>query len=93
MAASAEKDIVTKLTESVEKMTNNNASSTTQRSDSMKIHLDMAKNTNLIATQGKEPKGKILVDNANRNAVFQWKLDPKGYCWTHGCRVTTRHSS
>ena len=65
MAAGEENYIVAKLTELVEKLTNNKASSTAKHSDSMKINLEMAKKINLTAAQGKEPKGKILADNSN----------------------------
>ena len=77
----------------MEQLTKNNASLTAQISELMKINLDMAKNLDIKAAQVKDPEGKILVDKANRNAAFERNLDPEGYCWTHGFRVTKRHSS
>ena len=58
LAAGAERDIVTKLKDAVEKLTKSNASLTTQLSDAMKLNLEMDKKLNLKATQGKITKSR-----------------------------------
>ena len=73
------KDIVSKLTEAMEQLTNNNASLTVQLSDYMKINIYMDNNLNLKAAQVQDPEGKILVDKANRKDAFERNLDPTGY--------------
>ena len=93
MAAGAKRDIYTKLTEAVEQLTKNNASLTTQLSNAMKLNLDMANKLNLKATQGQDPEVKIMVEKERRKAIFERKLEPDGYCWTHGFRVTNKNSS
>ena len=59
----------------------------------MKINLDMDKKLNIKATQVQDPKGKILEYKAKIKAAFERNLDPTGYCWTHGFRVTKWHRS
>ena len=93
MAAGSDKDIVTKLREALEQLTKKNASIKTQLSDAMKLNLEMCKKLNLKFTQGQYHEVKILVDNAKKKASFESKLDPDGYCWSHGFRVTKRNSS
>ena len=75
----ADKEIVTKLTESEEKLTKNNASLMAQLIDSTKINLEMSKKLNIKAAQGQDPKVKILADKANRKADFERNLYPTGY--------------
>ena len=79
MAAGADKDIVANLTEALEQLTKNNAAIMTQISDDMKLNLEMYKKLNLKATQGQDPKVKILADNAKRKAAFESNLDTDGY--------------
>ena len=93
MSAGADKYIVAKVTEAVEQPTNKNAQLTAQLSEYMKINLDMAKKLNLKDAQVQDPEVKILAENVMIKAAFERNLDPTGYCWTHGFRVTKRHSS
>ena len=93
MAAGPENDILTKPTEALEQLTINNASLTTQLSDTMKLNLEMAKTLNLKATQVQYPEDKRLKETARRKTAFERNLYPDGYCWTNGFRVTKRHSS
>ena len=73
------KYIVSKLTEAMEQLTNNNASLTVQLSDYMKINIYMDNNLNLKAAQVQDPEVKILVDKAKRKDAFEKNLDPTGY--------------
>ena len=65
----------------------------TQLSNTIKLNLEMSKKLNLKATQGQDSEVKIMAEKAKRKVVFEKNLDPYGYCWTHGFRVTKRHSS
>ena len=78
MAEVSDKDIVANLTEAVETITINNASLTTQLSNTMKINLDMDKKLNLKGTQIQEPEEKILNDIARKKAAFERNLDQDG---------------
>ena len=89
MAATAGKDIVSRLMEAVEALTQNNVSLATQLSNTMKINLDMAEKIKLKPTQ--EPKENKLEDKGKRKEAFEKILDPDGYYWTHGFLVTKRH--
>ena len=92
-AAGADRYILNKVTEVVEKLTKNNASLTTQLSNAMKLNIEIAKRINIKYTQGQYLEVKILVEKEKIKAAFIRKLDPDGYCWTHGFRVTKRHKS
>ena len=59
----------------------------------MKLNIEIAKRINLKYTQGQYLEVKILVEKEKIKAAFIRKLDPDGYCWTHGFRVTKRHKS
>ena len=58
----------------------------------MEINLEMSKKLNIKAAQGQDPEVKLLEYKAKRKAAFERYLDMTVYCWTHGLRVTKRHS-
>ena len=58
IAAGANKDIVPNMTEEVEQQIINNASLTTQLSNTMKLSRQMAKKLNLMDTQAQDPEKK-----------------------------------
>ena len=91
MTAISEKDVASRLTEAFEALTQNNEPPTTQLSDAMKNNLDMTKKLKLKPT--KDPEEMKLADKSNRKAALGNNLDPYGFCWTHGFRVTKRHIS
>ena len=87
----ANKDIVSKLMEAAKTLMRNNASLTTQLSDTMKINPEMAKKINFNAIHN--PEYKQMLNKVKRKATFESNFDSKAYCWTHEYRVDKRHSS
>ena len=73
LAAEAEKDIITQITEAVETLTRNSMSLTTKLSDALNINLEMAKKLNLKAIH--TPEDTQMVDTSNRKTAFERNLD------------------
>ena len=90
MAATADKDILKRITEAVKAVTWKNASLMMKLSHSMNLNIEMAKKLKIKPTQ--DPEERKLSDRVKRKAASEKKLYPVGYCWTHRFWVTKRHS-
>jgi hypothetical protein len=91
MAATTDRDIVAQLTTTNEKLVETNKTLTQQ----LKIALD--NNTKLINNIGSKNKGTPTPTPTGRKpfdkAEWEAKLNPTGYCWTHGYQVVHGHTS
>ena len=77
MVAVADNDTVTKLSEAVEALMQNNASLTAHLSNTMRMSLYISEKLNIKPMQ--EPKDKRLAEMAKRKAEFDKNLDTYGY--------------
>ena len=87
MAASADRNIVEHLTNANEQLTATNKLLVEQVQTLVTTNAQLTSklnNTTQRAGGGKPPYDR---------ATFEASLDPMGYCWTHGYRVTTGHNS
>ena len=85
MATTADKTTITELVEANKKLTETNAELVAQ--------LKLALGNKCIEVPTPEPaqtKAKTLHD---RWLAYEAKMDPNGYCWTHGYRVVRGHCS
>jgi hypothetical protein len=93
MAATTDRDIVAHLTNSNKQLVESNQSLTNQLKSALEA------NVALIKALGQNPTPKtppITTPGGRKPFDYEkWKadLDPNGYCWTHGYRVTKKHNS
>ena len=78
MAAVADKEIFTKLTEAVDTLTRKKSPFTTQLRNAMNINLEKAKKLILKATQAQKSEDKRLKEISIKKAAFESNLEPDG---------------
>ena len=92
LAATTDREVVHQLAQANEQLTLTNKTLTEQIQQLLKTNATlvnkMGNNTTIpppsTGTNGRQPFNK---------ASWEAKLDPKGYCWTHGYRVLLGHNS
>ena len=100
MAAISDRDIAAQLTKINQQLT------TTTNNLSEQLHTVLATNTALVAKLNAAPTANTKTGPATMSpsaatsgrrpfdkAAWITSLNPNGYCWTHGYRVTTSHDS
>jgi hypothetical protein len=94
-AATTDRDIVTQLTTSVQELTAANKALTEQLQQVLKTNEKLVQKLQINPPNSDTPKSNPTTGGRKPFVHAEWvaKLDPTGYCWTHGYRVLPGHNS
>jgi hypothetical protein len=94
-AATTDRDIVTQLTTSVQELTNANKQLTEQLQRVLKTNDKLVQKLQINPPPSDTPRTNRTTGGRRPFVHAEWvaRLDPPGYCWTHGYQVLPEHNS